>query len=57
MISANGGTYAGQYPCEGRVDDLEPNLLITIICFLIQGNNLKKTINHYLQDKKLIISY
>ena len=24
MTSANGGTYAGQYPCDGWVDDLEP---------------------------------
>ena len=27
------------------VDNLEPTLLMTIIYFLIQGHNLKKTIN------------
>ena len=45
MTSANGGTYTGQYPCDGWVDNLEPTLLVTIIFFLIQGHNLKKTIN------------
>ena len=44
MTLANGGTYAGQYPCDGWVDNLEPTLLIAVICFLIQGHNLKKTI-------------
>ena len=24
MTSANGGTYAGQYPCDGWVENLEP---------------------------------
>ena len=24
MTSANGGNYAGQYPCDGWVDNLEP---------------------------------
>ena len=27
MTSANGGTSAGQYPCDGWVDDLEPTPL------------------------------
>ena len=31
MTSANGATYAGQYPCDGWVDNLEPTVLITII--------------------------
>ena len=56
MTSANGGTYARQYPCGGWVDNLEPTLLITIFCFLIQGHNLMKTTN-YPQDENLTISY
>ena len=28
VTSANGETYLRQYPCEGRVDRLEPKLLI-----------------------------
>ena len=41
MTSANGGNYAGQYPCDdcdGWVDNLEPTLLIPTMvgvkCFL-----------------------
>ena len=49
MTLTNGGTYAGKYPFHGLVDNLEPTLLIIIVCFLIQGHNqghnLKKTIN------------
>ena len=49
MTSANGGNYAGQYLCDGWVNNLESTLLIRvfvpIICFLIQGQDLKKTIN------------
>ena len=45
ITSANGGTYAGQYPCNGWVDNLKSTRLITNICFLIQGHNLKETIN------------
>ena len=26
MTSANGGIYAGQYPCDGWVDNLEPTV-------------------------------
>ena len=57
MTSANGGTYAGQYPCDGRVDNLKPTLLIHIIRFLIEGHNLKKTLMNYLQHKTLISTY
>ena len=28
---------------DGWVDNLKPTLLIAIICFLVQGHNLKKT--------------
>ena len=45
MTSANGGTYAGQYPCDGWVDNLESTLFATIICFRNQGHNPKKTIH------------
>ena len=45
MTSANGGTYAGQYQCFGWVGNLEPTLLITTICFRMQGHNPKKTVN------------
>ena len=45
MTSTNGGTYAGQYTCDGWVDKLEPTLFITIICFRIQRLNPKKTIH------------
>ena len=45
MTTANGGTYARQYPCDGWVDTLEPTLCVTR--FLIQGYNLKKTIMMY----------
>ena len=51
MTSANGGTYARQYPCDGWVDNLEPTLLVTIIYFLIQAHNLKPLMN-YLQAKR-----
>ena len=53
MTPANGGTYAGQYPCDGWVDSLEPTLLMTCFGFLIQEHNLKKdmTVIDYLQDK------
>ena len=53
MTSANGETYAGQYPCDGWVDSLEPTLLMTCFGFLIQEHNLKKdmTVIDYLQDK------
>ena len=47
MTSANGGTYfyaGNQYPTDGWVNNLEHTLLITTICFLIQGYNPKKTI-------------
>ena len=46
MTSAKGGTYAGQYLCDGSVDYLEPTLLLRrILCFLIQEHYLKKTVN------------
>ena len=47
MTSANDGAYAGQYPCDDWVDNLETTLLslITILCFLIQGYNLRNRIN------------
>ena len=45
MISANGGTYAGPYPCDGWVDKLKPTLLIAMICFWILQHKPKKTIN------------
>ena len=46
MIPANGGTYAGQYPCDGWIDNLEPTLLLVtyVLCFLIHAHNLKKII-------------
>ena len=30
--SANGGTYAGQYPCDGWVENLEPTLITITYC-------------------------
>ena len=45
MTSENDGTYAGQYPCDVWVYNLEPTLCITMPYFLIQGHNLKKSIN------------
>ena len=45
MTSANGGNYARQYPRDGWVDNLEPTPLVTTICFLIQGRNLKEIIH------------
>ena len=45
MTSANGGTYTGQYQCDGWVDNLEPTLFIGQIYFRIQGHHLKKTMN------------
>ena len=60
MTSANGGTYAGQYPCDGWVDSLEPTLLITVILFLIKRHNEENrydSLVNYLQDKTLIIPY
>ena len=47
MTSAHGGNYAGQYACDGWVDNLGPTLLLIIrtIRFLIQGHSLKKTVN------------
>ena len=36
MSSANGGTYARQYPCDGWVDNLEPTLLL-IIWAMVKG--------------------
>ena len=44
MTLVNGGTYAGQYPCDGWVDNLEPTLLMTVFCFLTQGHSPEKTI-------------
>ena len=48
-ISTNGWTYAGQYLCDGWVHNLEVTplllILLPVLCFLIQGDNLKKTIN------------
>ena len=41
MTLVNGGTYVGIYPCDDWVDNLEPTLLTTVICFLIQGHNVK----------------
>ena len=38
-----GTSQAPQYPCDGWVDNLEPTLLITVICFLIHAHNLTKT--------------
>ena len=50
MTSANGGTYAGHYLCDDWVHNLEVTLLLLILlpilCFFIQGDNLKKTINY-----------
>lgn len=48
MTSANDVTYAGQHPCDGWVDNVEPTLFMTVTCFLFHGHNLKKTIiiNH-----------
>ena len=43
MTSANCGNYAGQYPCDGWVDNLELTLVIKVASFLIQGHNLKQT--------------
>ena len=45
MTSANGRDYAGQHPCDGLVDTLEPKVFLTSVCFRIQERNLKKTIN------------
>ena len=57
MTLTNGGTYAGKYPFHGLVDNLEPTLLIIIVCFLIQGHNqghnLKKTINELPTRRKV----
>ena len=53
MTSANGGTNAGQYPCHGKVDNLEPTLFITTIDFLIQGHNLKETMNYLVERKNI----
>ena len=33
MTPANGGTYAGQYPCDGWVDNLETTLLTTCLLY------------------------
>ena len=44
MTSANGGTYAEKYPCDGWVDNLEPTLLLPVF-FLIQGHNPNSTTN------------
>ena len=44
MTSANGRMYAGQYPFDGWVDNLESTLLIAANCFLTEGHNLKKTV-------------
>ena len=50
MTSSNGGTYAGRYRCDGWVHNLEVTLLLlillSILCFFIQGDNLKKTFNY-----------
>ena len=35
MTSVSGGTYAGQYQCDGWVDNLEPTLFIILSYFLI----------------------
>ena len=56
----NGWTYAGQYPCDGWVDNPEPTLLLPVICFLIQvrrqseENYCDSLINH-LQDKNQLV--
>ena len=54
MTSANGGTDAGRYPCDGWVDKLEPTLFTTVICF--EENHEDSLIND-LQEKTLTISY
>ena len=48
MTSANDGSYVGQYPCDGRVDNLEPTLLLAINCF----RSLKKTIKELPTTRK-----
>ena len=44
MTPSNGGTYAGQYPCDGWVDNLETTLLTTILFSLTQGQHPRKTL-------------
>ena len=56
MTSANGVTRdAGQHPCDGYVDNLKPTVSITIIYFLIQGHNLKKTVHSLPTTHKQIV--
>ena len=43
MTSAKGGNYAGQYPCDGRIDNLEPTLLIT---FFFSESGAQSEENH-----------
>ena len=52
MTSANGGNYAGQYSSDGWVDNLEPTLLLIILCFLIFGQNLKTKNIHELSTRQ-----
>ena len=54
MTSVNGGTYAGHNPCDGWVDNLT-HTINNHDFFLIQGHNLKKYTNDYLQDKTWIL--
>ena len=56
MTSANGAMRAGQYPCDGGVDNLEPTLLKTIICFGCRDIFRREPLMNYLQDKNLDIS-
>ena len=39
MTPANGGTYAGQYPCDGWVDNLEPTAVVVLSCSVDQQYN------------------
>ena len=62
MTSANGGTYSGEYPCDGWADNLEPTLLKNIICFLIQAHNLiepliKQKVNYFVLIIELVIYF
>ena len=57
MTTANGGTQAGQYPCDDWVDRLKPTLLITLFVFGFSDTVRTQPLMSYLQDKKLVISY
>ena len=46
MTSVNGGTYAGQYPCNGRVDNLQATQYITTTLYFFSDGGTQSEEKH-----------